>query len=66
MGGDEAELSRLKAEALGNTSSSHILSAGPFEETFNSDPDAGRSEHRGHLSIKAAHLLDRSQQPPRR
>lgn len=66
MGGDEAELSELKAEASGATSSSHILSAVTSEETFSSDPDAGRSEHRGHLSIKAARLLDRSQQPPGR
>lgn len=42
MGGDEAESSRLKAEASGATSSRHILSAVPSEETFSSDPDAGR------------------------
>lgn len=64
MGGDEAGSTGPKAEASGATSSSHILSAATSEETFSSDPDAGRSEHRGHLSIKAARLLDRSQQPP--
>lgn len=37
----------------GATSSSRILSADPSEETFSSGPDAGRSEHRGHLSITA-------------
>lgn len=42
MGGDEAESSRLKAEASGATSSRHILSAVPSKETFSSDPDAGR------------------------
>lgn len=43
----------LKAEASGAPSSSRILSAVTSEETFSPDPDAGRSEHGGHLSIKA-------------
>lgn len=64
MDGEGAESTGLKAEAPGATSSRRILSAVTSEETFSSDPDAGRSERRGRRSIKGAGLLDGSQQPP--